>query len=244
MVGVMTAGAEPIDEKPASPTVESPERELKPAWRGMVSLAVIAAVLFAVIYLSPLREQLGRVRELSEQVRGLGWWAPLVFTVAVAVFVAIGLPRLFFCVLGGMALGFWQGLLWAQLGTLLGNYAVFIVARSWARDWAKRYLSMHGKLNNLLQRDGIAGVILARQLPVPGLVINLACGFFSVARGDFLLGTVLGQLPEAIPCTLIGAGVLQASFRQSLSLISLGVGAAVVVWTALRWMLRNGNKEK
>jgi len=43
---------------------------------------------------------------------------------------------------------------------------------------------------------------------------------------------------------LIGAGVLQASFRQSLSLISLGVGAAVVVWTALRWMLRNGYKEK
>ena len=233
----MRTGAEPIDEKPTTEKASLPEK-VKPAWRGMLLLGLVAVILFALIYLSPLRQYLGRVRELSDQVRSLGWQAPLVFTISVGVLVAVGLPRLFFCVLGGMAMGFWQGLLWAQLGTLLGNYVVFGLARSWARDWARQYLSRHGKLQNVLLEEGIAGVILARQLPLPGLLINLACGLLSIGRGDFLLGTVIGQLPEAIPCTLIGAGVLEASFRRSLGVISLGVASAVVIWLVLRWALR------
>jgi uncharacterized membrane protein YdjX (TVP38/TMEM64 family) len=235
----MAAGAEPIDEKRACEEVATPT-EVKPAWRGMVWVALLATVLFGVIYLSPLREQLNRVHELSQQVRSFGWSAPLVFTVSVAILVAVGLPRLFFCVVSGMAFGFWYGLLYAQLGTLLGNYLVFNLARSWARDWTRRYLSGHGRFHKLLQEEGMTGVILMRQLPVPGLLINLSCGFLTISRRDFVIGTVLGQLPEAIPCTLIGAGLLQASFQRSLSLISLGVGAAVLVWTALRWALRRG----
>jgi len=108
----MTAGAESINEKPAAQ--KAPPGEVKPAWRGMLLLALLATILFAAIYLSPVRQYLGRVHELSEQVRSLGWWAPLVFTVSVAVSVALGLPRLFFCVVAGMAMGFWQGLVWAQ----------------------------------------------------------------------------------------------------------------------------------
>jgi uncharacterized membrane protein YdjX (TVP38/TMEM64 family) len=230
-----------MNQKPAAQKAASPQ-QVKPAWRGMLLLACLAIILFAGIYLSPLRQYLGRVRELSDQLRTLGWGAPLVFSVAVAVLVALGLPRLFFCVLGGMALGFWQGLLWAQLGTLLGNYVVFSLARSWAREWARGYLSRHGKLQILLAQEGIASVILARQLPLPGLLINLTCGFLSLGCRDFLLGTLLGQLPEAVPCTLIGAGVLQSSFRQSLGLIGLGVASAVVIWIVLRRLLLSSRK--
>ena len=204
----------------------------------MLLLVLAAGILFALIYLSPLRHYLGQVRELNDQLRNLGWWGPFVFTLSVGILVAFGLPRLFFCVLAGMAFGFWQGLLWAQLGTLLGNYAVFSLARSSARNWARHYLATHDKLHGWLQHEGIAGVIVARQLPLPGLLINLACGLFSLRSRDFLIGTVLGQLPEAIPCTLIGAGVLQPSFKRSLGLISLGVGSAVLVWVGLRWVLR------
>jgi uncharacterized membrane protein YdjX (TVP38/TMEM64 family) len=233
----MAAGAEPIDEKPAAEDVV-PTAEAKPGWRGVLLLAVATGVLFALIYLSPLHGYMGRVRDLSDQLQRLGWLAPVVFTSSVALLVALGFPRLFFCVLAGMALGFWQGLLWAQLGTLLGNYIVFGLARSWMRDWAKQYLYAHRRLRNALEQDGIAGVILARQLPLPGLFINLTCGLFSIGRREFLIGTLLGQLPEAIPCTLIGAGLLQASFKRSLGLISLGIGSAVLVWLALRQLLR------
>jgi len=191
-----------------------------------------------VVYLSPLRNWLGRVRELSDSLRGLGLLAPVVLTLGVAVLVAIGFPRLVLCVVAGMALGFWWGLLWTQFGTLLGNYAVFLAARRNAGGWAERYLTRHGRLHGLIRRSGIAEVILARQLPVPGLVLNLALGLVSIRHRDFLLGTLIGQLPEAIPLTLIGAGLLNSSATSRLWLVGAAVILAVLVWVGLRAFLR------
>jgi uncharacterized membrane protein YdjX (TVP38/TMEM64 family) len=207
-------------------------------WRRTVVLAAIAGVVLALVWLSPLRGWLGRWREVSGQIRGLGVLAPLGVMAGVAVLVGLGFSRLLLCFIAGMALGFWSGLLWAQLGTLAGNYATFLVARFLARGWAEQYLSKRGKVHTLLQRNGIAGVVLARQMPVPGLVVNLACALFPLRHRDFLIGTLIGQLPEAVPCTLIGAGALGGSFGKSVWVIGLAAAVAVAGWIAVRRLLR------
>jgi uncharacterized membrane protein YdjX (TVP38/TMEM64 family) len=207
-------------------------------WRKLLGLALGAALLLTIVYLSPLRGYLGRFREVSERIRAYGALAPAALATGVAGLVAIGFPRLLLCVVAGMTLGFWSGLFWAQLGTLAGNYLTFLAVRWGARGWAERYLSRHGKLNLWLKTDGTLGVILARQVPIPGLLVNLACGLFPLRHRHFLLGTLLGQLPEAIPCTLIGAGLLQRSFSRSAWVIGLGVTFAVLLWLGLRWLVR------
>jgi uncharacterized membrane protein YdjX (TVP38/TMEM64 family) len=239
MVMGMSADAKPTTEPKPQPA-ESAQGGLAagPPWRKIAVLAAIVGVMLAVVYFSPLRVWLGRAREVSGYLRGLGALAPLVITASVAVLVAVGVSRLVLCTIAGMALGFWPGLLWAQLGTLLGNYATFLAARFLARGWAEQYLSKRGKLPVLLQRKGIAGVILARQVPVPGLLVNLACGLFPLRHRDFLIGTLIGQLPEAVPCTLIGAGALEGSFAGSVWIIGLAVAVAVVAWIGLRRLVR------
>ncbi len=214
------------------------EAEAKPPWKRMMFLALLAAVLLAIVYLSPLRAYLGRVQEWKADFRALGVWAPVVLTLGIAVLVATGFPRLLFCVIAGVLLGFWQGLLWAQLGTLLGNYAIFLIARKSAGNWVRRYVAKRGKLASLIHEEGIAGVILARQLPVPGMLVNLALGLLAVKYRDFLLGTILGQLPEAIPCTLFGAGAGKASLGKSAGFMGLAVAVAVIAWIILRWYMR------
>lgn len=215
------------------------EVEAKPPWRKILFLGAVMAVLLGVVYLSPLREHLARARELSETIRELGWIAPMVFCAGVAVLVAAGFPRLLFCVIAGMTLGFWSGLFWTQLGTLTGNYALFLLARRSGGDWVRRLLARRTRLANLIHDEGMLGVILARQLPVPGFLINLALGLVAMRHRDFLIGTAIGQLPEAIPCTLIGAGVLKASFARSAGLIGLAVAFAVLIWLGLKWTLRS-----
>jgi uncharacterized membrane protein YdjX (TVP38/TMEM64 family) len=226
----------PDVERPIQPAGTEPEAGLP--WGKIIGAAVAICALLAVAEFSPLRAYLERWREVSEDLRGLGALAPLVVVVAVAVLVGVGFPRWPFCIIAGAALGFWSGLLWAQLGTLLGNYAVFLLVRLGSRDWAQRYLSRRARLHNVIRQEGIPGVILARQMPLPGLLINIACALVPLRQRDYLVGTMLGQLPLAIPCTLIGAGILQASFRQSLAVIGLAVAAAVLAWMGLRLILR------
>jgi uncharacterized membrane protein YdjX (TVP38/TMEM64 family) len=235
----MTADAEPKREICALPP-EAPLGDVPPgkSESRIVFLALLVAVLLGIVYLSPLRSYLGRVQELSAWIRGLGWKAPLVLSSSVAVLVALGFPRLLFCVIAGMALGFWSGLLWTQLGTLMGNYVLFLVARKGGGDWVRRYIAKRKRLAGLIHNDGITGVILARQLPMPGLLVNLGFGLVSIRHRDFLIGTAIGQLPEAIPCTLIGAGVVKATFGRSVALIGLAVALAVIVWLGLRWVFR------
>lgn len=212
--------------------------ESKVPWRRLVVAVLVIAALLGLVYGSPLRGYLGRLHELSDRIRALGWMAPAAVTLGVAVLVALGFPRLLLCVISGMALGFWSGLFWAQLGTLAGNYVLFLAARFFLHDWAVRLLAHRGRgLHDLVRQDGVAGVILARQVPVPGLLINLACGLLPLRQRQFLIGTVIGQLPEAIPCTLFGAGALGGSFKRSAALIGLSVAAGVVLWLALRWWL-------
>jgi uncharacterized membrane protein YdjX (TVP38/TMEM64 family) len=235
----MTALPECSDQPPKSLNQE-PESEGAAAlpWSKILVLAVVMLGLLGVAYLSPLRQYLSRVREVSDSIKHLGMLGPLVLAGSVAVLVAIGVPRLLFCVIAGMALGFWSGLFWAQLGTLLGNYAVFLFVRLHGRGWAESYLSRHGRLSSLVRRKSIIGVLLARQVPVPGMLINLTCGLLPLRHRDFLIGTVIGQLPEAVPCTMIGAGMIAASFSRSVGMVGLALILAVLLWLGLTWFLR------
>jgi uncharacterized membrane protein YdjX (TVP38/TMEM64 family) len=69
-------------------------------------------------------------------------------------------------------------------------------------------------------------------------VINLACALLPIRHLDFLIGTIIGQLPQAIPCTLIGAGALQPSFTRSMGIIGLALFASILAWVGLRYLLR------
>jgi uncharacterized membrane protein YdjX (TVP38/TMEM64 family) len=233
----MAANTEGIDEKRISLTGQN-GNDIRPSWQKILILAVVAGTLLAIVYLSPLRHYHDHLREISQQIRSFGAWSPLVLTACVAVLVGIGFPRLVFSVIAGMTLGFWSGLVWAQLGTLLGNYTLFMITRAWGRDWAQRLLSKRPNWHNIVQKRGTLGVILVRQLPLPGLVINLTCALLPIRHVDFIVGTLIGQLPLAVPCTLIGAGALATSYKRSISIIGVAVAASILAWAGIRYALR------
>jgi uncharacterized membrane protein YdjX (TVP38/TMEM64 family) len=231
----MIVGPNPTD--PASRVGDPVPSDPKPqrSWIKLVISAVVVGVLLCVVYFSPLKDH---AQDLSQQIRSFGALAPLVLALIVALLVAVGFPRTVLCIMAGMALGFWSGLFWAQLGTLLGNYVMFLIARVFGRDWAKRMVVKRTGLMRFSQERGFTGVFVARQLPLPGLIINLLCALLPIRQRDFLLGTIIGQLPQAIPCTLIGAGVLQASFKKSIGLIGLAVVLVFAAWFVVRQAMR------
>ncbi len=209
-----------------------------PVLKGSMLLIILLGGL-GVVYLSPLRDQLRHVHAMRDMIISTSWAAPVVFTLAAALLVSIGCPRLLLCPISGMTFGFIYGLLWAQAGTILGSYMTFLVVRLLGRDLVLNKWPSLNRFSSLFESRGIATVFVVRQMPVGGVYINVLLGLSSVRHRDFLLGTALGILPEAIPATLIGSEAITAGTPRSVFFIITAVSGLVLIWISAAWYLRS-----
>lgn len=196
------------------------------AWKPLIMLAVVAAA-FALVYFTPARKYLSNIQTVKFWLLSLGWVGPAVWMGAVFVLVAAGMPRLLFCPVGGLAFGFWYGLLWTQVATLFGYYALFLFVRWGGQDFVLRHWPRVGRLKKHFHSHSAALLVFGvRQLPISGLIINFLLGLSPIRHGHFLLGTAFGILPEAVPFTLVASGVFKLSGKNT----PLYIAAAVVIF--------------
>jgi len=212
--------------------------------RGASKAAIVLAVLLAalaVVYLTPLRTALSDVQEISLRLQAMGWSAAVPFTGGVAVLAAIGCPRLLLCPIGGMAFGFWWGLVWTQVGTMIGFYAMFLFVRWGGSEFAAKRWPKLDSLAHRVGRGGVLTVLLVRQMPVAGFYLNVLLGLMPLRHRHFLAGTFLGILPEAIPLTLLGAGASEGSFGKVVAYVVTAVVCFAAGGLGLRRLLKRSS---
>jgi uncharacterized membrane protein YdjX (TVP38/TMEM64 family) len=206
-----------------------------------IRIIVLCVALIAVaiaLHFTPIQSWLADAHQLRREVRELGFWKYPVTVLTVAVLVGCGVPRLLFCAAAGMVMGFWPGLITTQIGTLLGYYVAFLVIRWGDHDHALRRFPRLDRLASLVREQGVVGVILLRQLPLHGTITNLCLGLSGVKHRDYLIGSAIGLLTEAIPATLIGTGMVKGSFADTTRYIVIAVLAAAIIWIVGAWWLR------
>ncbi len=216
-------------EMPDPASAPEPSAGARSSFRAVLPLLLFGAG--ALIFLLPeVREQFGRIHEISAYLKSLGWVAPFAFIATVAVLVTVGVPRLFLCPIGGMAFGFWLGLLWVQLGTLLGYYVTFLFVHWVGRDFVLRKWPRLGRYADITRRNGIVSVLIVRQLPITGFYSNVMLGLMPLKHAHFLLGSFVGTLSAAVPATLVGSGATALSSGESKMYTFLAIAAGIVLW--------------
>ena len=219
----------------ASTKSQKSEFFLKP----LIMLAAVAAA-FALVYFTPARGYFSNIQNVKIWLLSLGWGGPAVWMGIVFVLVAAGMPRLLFCPIGGMAFGFWYGLLWTQAATLAGYYILFLFVRWGGRDFVLRHWPRVGRLKrHFLGHSAALLVFSVRQLPISGLLINFLLGLSPIQHRHFLLGTALGILPEAIPFTLVASGILKLDGKNTLFYIPAALAVLLLVCIALWYFSRH-----
>lgn len=216
-----------MPEAATQPTTPSPSAWRKPLTKAAMLVVVVAACL-AVVYATPLRAHLREVDDMREWIRSFGPWGALTLTALIAGLVAIGVPRLALCFLAGFVLGFWNGLTTVTLGTLAGYYLTFIAVRWGGRDLTLDHWPGCRRFCRLFERGGIESVLLLRLLPINGFIVNLGLAVTTVRQRDFLLGTLVGSLPEAVPIVLVGAGLLHPNTGKTAGMLLVAVAFVVV----------------
>ncbi len=209
------------------------------AWKPLIMLVVVAAA-FALVYFTPARNYLSNIQSIKYWLLSLGWVGPAAWMGIVFALVAAGMPRLLFCPIGGLAFGFWYGLLWTQVATLVGYYCLFLFIRWGGRDFVLRHWPRVRRLKGHFGGHSAALLVFAvRQLPISGLVINFLLGLSPIRHRHFLLGTAFGILPEAIPFTLVASGMLKLTSRNAPLYIAAAVGVFLLVCVALWYFSRH-----
>ena len=202
-------------------------------------LAVVAAA-FALVYFTPARTYLRNIQSVKFWLLSLGWVGPAAWMGIVFALVACGMPRLLFCPIGGLAFGFWHGLLWTQVPTLAGYYVLFLFVRWGGRDFVTRHWPRVGRLKEHFHGQSAGLLVFAvRQLPISGLIINFLLGLSPIRHRHFLLGTAFGILPQAIPFTLVASGTFKLTGRNTPLYIAAAVGMLLLVCLSLWYFSRH-----
>src|SRR5512143_3885251 len=221
--------------------LDSRSKAISFAWKPLVMLAVVAAA-FGLAYFTPARNFLANIQTVKLWLLSLGWVGPAVWMGIVFMLVAAGMPRLLFCPIGGLAFGFWYGLLWTQVATLAGYYVLFLFVRWGGQDFVLRHWPKVGRLKRHFNGHSAALMVFAiRQLPVSGLIINFLLALSPVRHSHFLVGTAFGILPAAVPFTLVASGMLKLNGQNTPFYIAAAVGIFLLVCAAI-WYFSRHNK--
>ncbi len=207
-----------------------------PGWNGTRLLMIKTVVLILLALTGALLARHPGVREwtapagrMARALNDVGWIGIPAFIVASGLLIAVGVPRLLFCPLAGAAFGFWGGLATSTVATMTAYFLSFLFIRGRLADRETPF-ELPPRLAFLRHDPGVAGVILTRLIPVPGLIGTAALSLSPVRKRAFLLGSFIGLVPEAVPLLLFGAGLFDRSPRQ---LAWLGAGALLLVVASL-----------
>lgn len=215
-------------------------REARRLWT--FALIVLAAIL--ILHFSPLRGWIEDLQAFKQQIAGYGWKAYAAFCIGSIAVIALGVPRLILCGTAGILFGFVAGSAVALVSGILGAYGAFLLARWGGGAWTERKLaSVNANLRRMLANPTVANVFIARQLPLPGLVINFALGLLPIRHDVFLVGTSLGLLPSTIVVALAGSSLGKESLAKAIGQVSLSMGllgafSVLVLWLWERWRKR------
>jgi uncharacterized membrane protein YdjX (TVP38/TMEM64 family) len=204
--------------------------------RGLVLIVTLVAVGFLVERFG-LREMVD-TKWIDAEVRGKGLAGEALFVLAGTLMIAIGMPRQVVCFLGGYAFGFGEGVAWSSLASLLGCVSTFVYARAMGRAvLARRFPDRIARIDAFLSGNAFGMSLLLRLLPVgSNLVTNLAAGVAGVAALPFVLGSLLGYLPQTVVFALLGSGIqVDPIFRIATSVILFVASGAIGVWLYRRY---------
>lgn len=176
--------------------------------RKLLVLLAIGASLLLLIHATPFGEQVRNWDSLAQLFKAGGVQAEFYFVLISAFLIMLGTPRLLFYGLGGFAFGFWQGLLWSLVSSLIGSFLAFKAARWGGREWLTERFGKRRFFQRIVHsKPTVASVAFLRLLPVSNGVINVGLALSHVGSRAFLLGSLIGFLPQGVVAVIVGSGV-------------------------------------
>ncbi|HEY9188276.1 MAG TPA: TVP38/TMEM64 family protein [Ignavibacteria bacterium] len=136
--------------------------------------------------------------------------APVLFT---SIFVLrtffVIFPYTIMAVIGGKIFGPFIGIILSLIGVFLSSSTAFLISRHLGISFIEKRLK--GQLCGLeqrIERNGFKIVILFRlSMLLPFDIVSFTAGLTKIKYRKFILGTVLGVIPEVVTLNVLGSNI-------------------------------------
>lgn len=200
----------PLDEPPVKQSL-SRKTIIKFVILGIIIIALLGYVAWDVIAKGPLTQLLSNRDELVRIMQGLGPWAPLLYIILQVLQVVVApIPGQIVGGVGGFLFGHW-GILWTTIGSFIGFWLVFLIARKFGRPLLEKIFKkpVVDKFDFIINARGAALIIFAIFL-LPGFPDDVVCyiaGLTKLSLRKLMLVSILGRFPTIVLTNYIGMGV-------------------------------------
>ena len=194
----------------------------------VLALVLLVSLAAAMVRLTGHGEAFQR-EWIDRHVVGHGLPGRMIFIGLTAAFTAVGFPRHFPALIAGYAFGVLEGTTLATLGTGLGAMLALVYARLLGRSVVPARLRRRlVRVERWLATDPFTVALVLRIFPVgSNLATNLVAGMMRVPLRPFLLGSLLGFVPQNAIFALMGSG-----FRVD-PVMRIGIAAVLLVISAI-----------
>lgn len=184
---------------------------------GWVRPVILVVALIAAVVLAKMFGLGSRLGELRGWIGSLGAWGPVAFVFLYAVAAVAALPGSALTIAAGALFGSVTGIIVVSLGSMLGASAAFLIARYFARDAVRRWLSrsdrLH-KLDELSEKHGAIIVAITRLVPLfPFDLLNYGFGLTKVRFWTYFWWSWLCMLPGTI-LYVVGADAITKGLKE------------------------------
>ncbi len=180
----------------------------------ILSVAIVGLLGYLawdIITKGPLMQLLMNRDELVAAMNSLGPWAPFFYIqLQILQIVVAPIPGQIVGGVGGFLFGSW-GILWSTIGSLIGFWLVFVIARKFGRPLLEKIFKKPAvdKFDFIINAKGAALIIFAIFL-LPGFPDDIVCyiaGLTKLSLKKLMLISILGRFPTIVVTNMIGAGL-------------------------------------
>lgn len=186
----------------------------------IVIIAIAAALLFKYKHqIIHVKHKIIHMdaRFLKRYILSYGKFSTLVFVVIYGLKpIVFIIPASLLSILAGNIFGPWIATILSLLGCFFAGTVAFYLAKILGKPFVDKMLKGKAlKLDASIEKHGFLIMLLMRLSVVfPYDPLSYAAGLTKMKYRDFILGTVIGVIPEMITYSLIGKGLEHPSFLR------------------------------
>lgn len=170
----------------------------------LLSIFVLLALTASFLLFSHLNLQ-----PLIEKYLPQGWLGILILFLVLSIATGIGLPRQIAAATAGYIFTFQLGFAIATIATLSGCWLSYTLSNRFLSNYLMRqFPSQAEKLSLFISKDTFVKTLIIRFLPAgSNLITNWLAGAISAPKKPFLLGSLIGYIPQMLIFSLMGSGI-------------------------------------